>query len=82
MSFTQTEGPIELSKQQLDMMKRYAHSFDEDGFLLELDFARDSAHFAASSSFASAPHRALPAKVGESDTTLSLSHTHIHNTHI
>ena len=52
------EGPIELDKKKLDMMKRYAHSFEEDSFLLELDFSPDPTAMDLS-----AGGRALPAKV-------------------
>ena len=32
------EGPMDLTKKQLDMMKRYATSFEDETFLLELEF--------------------------------------------
>lgn len=32
------EGPIELRKAQVDMMRRYATGFEDEQFLLELDF--------------------------------------------
>lgn len=32
------EGPIELRKKQVDMMRRYAAGFEDDQFILELDF--------------------------------------------
>ena len=36
-----TEGVVDLKKEALDMMKRYAHSFDGESFGLELEFEED-----------------------------------------
>lgn len=52
---------------KLDVMKRYAASFEDDAFELELCFVQDSAPFASASAAAASPHRALPAKARPRD---------------
>lgn len=58
-----SEGTTELRKKQVDMMRRYAAGFEDDQFLLELDFKAAGPQDDAPSGGASTMRRSLPSEV-------------------